>query len=381
MMLLCCALALAMSPDEAVRAASQNDPALVQAESALSAAKGAHRSASWLRSNPELDVSADIGGRRIGASITQDVSLSGAGFADARSGRFAVEAAEAEFTRARIVTAANARRAWARLAAAEGVLRAAVAEKTSAGTVRVATEAKRRAGEVSDLDLHLARLEEARAIAGWLEAIDERIEAQAALAALTGDAHAAAEGDPLAAAPRPGSVAPRSDLAAADARVESARAALARERAEVLPALGVGAFVEQEGDHSLVGPVVQVELPLWQQNAGGRGAAKGELAVAEAEAAAARARAKVEGKRAGERLVALDSVATSLSPGVDESAAAAAAGIDLGVSSGELSAIDAAFLRVRVYEGQRGWYAARLAETEGRIDAALAVEDGSLLSP
>jgi hypothetical protein len=33
-----------------------------------------------------------------------------------------------------------------------------------------------------------------------------------------------------------------------------------------------------------------------------------------------------------------------------------------------------------VFEGQRGWYAARLAEAEGRLDAALAVEDTGLLT-
>ena len=43
--------------------------------------------------------------------------------------------------------------------------------------------------------------------------------------------------------------------------------------------------------------------------------------------------------------------------------------------------MQAALLRSRVFEGQRGWYAARLAEAEGRIDAALATGDEGLLVP
>lgn len=381
MIVLLCGLALAMTPDEAVRAATRNDPALATAEAEVLSSEGARRSGSWLRANPELELAADVGGERLDASITQDLSLSGAGIADARSGRHAVEAAEAGLTRARLVTAAEARRAWARLAAADGASRAAETEKASASAVRAATEARREAGEASDLELHLSRLEEARAVAAWLETTDERIEAQAALAALTGDANATAEGDPLVAAPPRGASGTRSDVAAAEARVEAARAAVARERAEAIPSLGLGAFVEKEGDRTLAGPALRVELPIWQQNAGGRGAAKGDLVVAEAEASAARARATAERKAAEGRLTRLGEAGAALSPRVDASAEVAARAIDAGVASGEIDAIDAALLRARVFEGQRGWYAARLAEAEGRIDAALAVEDAGLLAP
>lgn len=380
MIVLLCGLTLAMTPDEAVRAATANDPALAGAEAELLTAQGARRSATFLRSNPELAIAADVGGDRLEASVTQDLSLSGAGIADARTGRFAVEAAEASLTRARLSTAAEARRAWARLAAADGSLRAAEAERGSATAVRSATEARREAGEASDLELHLARLEEARAVASWLAATEERIEAQAALAALTGDANATAEGDPLVAAPAGGPSGPRSDVAAADARVAAARAALARERAETLPSVGLGAFVERDGDRTLAGPAVRLELPIWQQNAGGRGAAEGALAVAEAEASAARARADAEVRAAADRLARLEQAGAALSPGVDASAEAAAHAIEAGVASGEIAAIDAALLRARVFDGQRGWYAARLAEAEARIDAALAVGDASLLS-
>jgi cobalt-zinc-cadmium efflux system outer membrane protein len=244
----------------------------------------------------------------------------------------------------------------------------------------VATEARRGAGEASDLELELTRLEEARAVAGWLEAAAVRIDAQAALAAITGDAAASAEGDPLSAAPPPGSPGKRSDVVAAEARVESARAALARERAAVVPALGLGAFVETEGDRTLAGPAVRIEVPIWQQNAAGRGAAKGELAVVEAEAGATRARAAAEQKATEAHLARLGEAGAGLSPGVEASAATASRAIDAGVATGQIGVIDAALLRARVHEGHRGWYAARLAEAEARIDAALAVEDAALFA-
>jgi cobalt-zinc-cadmium efflux system outer membrane protein len=368
-----------MTPDEAVRAAAENDPALAAAQAELTAATGARRSASWLRANPEVEFGADVGGERWTAAVTQDLSLSGAGIADARSGRYAVEAAEAELERARLVSAGEARRAWANLAAAEGMLRAAEAEKASGSAVRAATEARRAAGEVSDLAVELARLNEASAVAAWLEAVDARAVARSALAALTGDAGATAEGDPLAAVPRSGAPGTRADVAAAEARVEAARAALARERANTLPAVGVGAFVESEGDRTLVGPTLRIEVPLWQQNAAGRGAANGGLVEARAQAASARARAEVEQRAAAERLAWLGESGASLAPGVDGSAASALRAIDAGVSTGEIDPVQAALLRASVFEGQRGWYAARLAEAEGRIDAALATGDTELL--
>ncbi len=379
MIVLLCGLALAMTPDEAVRAATANDPTLAGAEAELLSATGARRSASWLRSNPEIELGADVGGQRFSASVTQELSLSGAGFADARSGRYGVEAAEAGLVRARLVAAAEARRAWARLAAADGALRAAEREKASAAAVRTGTAARRGAGEASDLELELSRLEEARGVAAWLQAIDERADAQAELAAITGDATATAEGDPLDAVPPAGSGGARSDVTAAEARVVAARAALARERAEGVPSVGLGAFVESEGDRTLAGPAIRVELPIWQQNAGGRGAAKGDLAVAEAQVRATRARAESEQASASRRLTELGEAGSSLAPGVDASAETAARAIEAGVASGEIDPVEAALLRARVFEGQRGWYAARLAEAEARIDAALAVEDTGLL--
>lgn len=165
------------------------------------------------------------------------------------------------------------------------------------------------------------------------------------------------------------------------AGVEAARAALARERAESLPAPGIGAFIEKDGERVLVGPSLHLSLPLWQQNAGGRGGARGELEAAEAAALAVRVRARVEQEAAADRLVLLGAAGSSLPPEGSTAADSALLAIEAGVVGGEISPTEAVLLRARIFEGERGSYAARLAEVEARIDAALATEDRGLLAP
>ena len=377
MILLLCGLALALSPDEAVQAALAHDPRQVAADAAVGVAEGVQKAARGLQSNPTLEVAVDAGGDWRSASLTQPLSLSGAGLAAARASGHALEAAEAERARAALETAAAARRAWAVLAAAEGALRAASTERESATALREAASARRAAGAASDLELALAELDEARAAASFLEALAAQTAAQATLAALTGDGAASATGDPLLAAPRDRGGGERADLRAAAARVAAAQATLTQEGAEALPAVGLGVFWEQETGSRRVGPAISLSLPLWQQNGAGRAQAAADLQVAEAEAASLQARVAAE-QRAAARGAALGS---ALSPGVEAAAQTAAAAIAAGLASGQLDPIDAALLRAQVFAGQRGWYAARLAEAEGRIATALASGDPGLLAP
>lgn len=374
-------MASAMTPEEAVSAALDHDPALAVAVASVRSAEGERRAAAGLRENPSISGALDVGGERWNASLTQELSLSGAGLADSRAKRASLAAAEAELARAQRVSAAEARRAWARLAAAEGVAIAAERERDSATAARAATARRREQGEASDLEVQLAQLDEARAVAGWLAALDERTVARAALVAITGDTSASAIGDPLDAAPALDPAGERADLYAAEARVEAARAAMARERAATLPPVSVGAWVEQDGDQRLGGPSLTVELPLWQRNADGRAQAEAALWIAEAEAASLRARAEAELRAADERIAALDGAASGLAPDTAAAAAAALAALDAAVAAGELDPIEASLLRDRVYAGERGWYTARLAEAEARIDAALARDSDSLKTP
>lgn len=378
--LFACAIAGAASPEEAVHAALQQHPALAAAEAERRAAEGAWQASRGVRFNPRLSLAADLSGRRASAAWTQDLSLSGAGWMAARAGRLGWEAADAALAQARIEVAAEARLAWSRLAAAEGVLQAAEGEWSSAREVREATERRREAGDAADLELGLARLAEARAVARWMEAWSERAGAQAALAAITGDPEVEAIGDPLAAAPVAGGGGERADLRAARARVEAASARLAQERAEALPAVGLGLAFEREEDFMGWSPQLQLELPLWQRNPAGRAAAEGALWRAERDATAARARAEVEQRTGRESLRALSADGLRVDE-VREAVEVVLAGVEAALSAGQLDPAQAALLRAQAFDGQRGWYAARLAEAELRIAAARANAEPGLLSP
>ncbi|MFZ5481325.1 MAG: TolC family protein, partial [Myxococcota bacterium] len=321
--------ALALTPDEAVAAALANDPTLAEAEARLAAAKGERAASTWLRHNPSVE--ARVGDGRVEVEAMQPISITGEGLAAGRSARAEVEAAEAGLARARLVAAAEARRAYVRAAAAEADLAVSASEREAAAKVRAAAEARLRAGEAPELEARLARLEEARATGAWLRAQDTAVEARAALAARVGGPVGELADDPLAAAPREGSGGERSDVRAAEARVEAARAALARERAAMLPAVEVGAFYEEDAGRTVAGPALGVEVPLWHRNEAGVGAAKGELRAAEAAEASARARAEEE--RAVVARLAIPDL-----PDVAGDAEAALAAIERAVSAGELGA-------------------------------------------
>ena len=370
MILLLAAVALAMSPAEAVKAALAHDPALTTSEALVEHSKGAVEAASWLRHNPR--VSGRAGEDRLELEASQAVSLSGEGLAAARSARAALGAAEAARDRARLVTAAEARRAWLRAAVAQSDLTIATDELAGATRLREAAEQRVTAGDAADFERRLARLEEARAVGLVLRAHASLAESRASLAALTGDPTATAEGDPLAAAPPLGAAGTRDDVVAAGAGVQAARAALARERAASLPAIEIGVFYDNDAGRAVVGPTLGLEVPLWQRNAAGRGSARGDLLVAEAELASATARASAERSASEERLRALAPLAALLGDDPAGDATAVLAGVEVAWRAGERDIAEATLLRARALEGRRAWVQARAEVAEARIAAALA---------
>ncbi|MSQ03155.1 MAG: hypothetical protein EXR71_14910 [Myxococcales bacterium] len=369
--------AAAMTPAEAVTAALAHDPALAAAEARVDAGKGALSGASWLRHNPR--VSGRLGADRLELEASQAVSLSGEGLAAARSARSSLDAAEAALDRARLVTAAEARRAWLRAAVAEADVEIAAAELAGATRLREAAVKRVAAGESADFEVRLARLEEARAVGLMLRARASLAAARATLAAITGDPAAAAHGDPLAAAPAPGTAGVRDDVRAAEAAVDAARAALARERAATVPAVELGVFYEQEAGHTVVGPTLGVEVPLWQRNPAGRGSARGELARAEAEAASLSARATAEQRASSEQMRDLEPLTALLGDDPAGDATAVLAGVEVAWRAGELDIAEATLLRARALDGRRAWVEARAAVAEARIATALAEGTDTLI--
>jgi outer membrane protein TolC len=376
MMWLLIGAAWALTPEEAVRSALSHAPDVAAAEGRVDAARGALAASRGLSANPTLN--GRVGPERLELELTQAVSLTGAGRTAAGAARAEVEAAEAALTRARLVAAAETRRAYVRASAAETRSTLADRERETARRLREASEARVKAGAAAELEAQVARLGEARAMGAWIGAVDAAATARAALAALVAAPVDTLATDPMAAAPREVSAKPgaRSDVLAAQATTEAARKALASQRAGALPPVLLGAFYERDGQDVVAGAAFSVAVPVWHRNEAGIGAARGELRAAESAETSLLARANEEQRGAARRLSVLDG---ALGNDLSADADAALAALEGAVTAGQLSPLEAANLRARVYEGQTGWIAARAAAAEARIDAALAVDSDGLL--
>ncbi len=374
------ATAAVLTPNEAVRAALANDPALAARKADVDAATGMRREATFFGRNPQVDVSTSNDGTRRTGSVVQPLSITGEGFFAARSAGAGLKAAKASAERARFETAATTRRAYVRAVLAREHLRLADEDRALLARLRGVAEARVAAGEGVDLDLRLARLEQARAMAAWLDAQREASDSDIDLAGLIGMTPGALERDPLTAGPTAqGDPAHRSDVVAAEAATRSARAALARARAAILPAIGLGAFYEKDNGSEIFGPAITVELPLWSWNQSGVGSARGNLRLAQAMEVSIAARAATEEARAAERLKVAEESLAALAPDVGAEAAPAIRAIETLFASGETNLSDILLLRFRVVEGQRAWTSARAAIAVARIDVALARQSESLM--
>ena len=376
------AFAAPLSPDDAVAAALASNPEIARADAEFIAAKGASRQSTLLRENPEIGGAYGVVGGRIDASVAQPLSVSGEGLADHKSQQARAAAAAAAAERARLEVAAETRLAYVGAVVAHQEATLAAQAFDLATRQLTATEARVRAGEAADLDLRLARLDQAKVAGELLAAHSTEAEALATLSALvhrpvTGEDLAT---DPLAAAPepRPPSGEERSDVRAARLAVDAADAAVARERAAALPPVTLGAFYEAEGGSVAAGPSLGVTLPLWHQNQTGVAEARGEAGVARAELGAATARAEAE-KRTADDAHASAVTTMAAVPATSDDAAAALVSIESGVSSGELDLVTTILLRDEVIAGQEGLIDARGQLANSRINLLLATEDEALL--
>src|SRR5215210_3607346 len=175
-----------LTPEDAVKAALSKDPTLAARSSEIEAAAGLLRESGLLKLNPEVGVSASTDGTRQTGSVVQPLSLTGEGLHGQRSARAALDAAKAAADRARFETAAETRRVYARAVVSRELQRFAEESRALVARLRGVAEARLAAGEGIDLDIRLARLEEARAMASWLEAQAEAAAADGDLAALIG---------------------------------------------------------------------------------------------------------------------------------------------------------------------------------------------------
>jgi outer membrane protein TolC len=381
-LLLGVAFAAPLTADEAVDLALGVHPDVVRAESELTAARGEARESVFLRSNPTVEGGVAVIGDRLEASIAQDVSLTGEGVAAHRAAVARRDTAELALQRARLVAAAEARHAWVDAVVARRREELATQALDLATRMLAATQAKVRVGEASELDLRLARMEQAKAARDRLGAGADKADALTELSVLVRRNVGSddVDGDPLAGAP-PSTAAPateRSDVLAARSAADAAKARLSSARAATLPAVTLGAFAEDDGE-LVAGPSLGITLPLWHQNQAAKGAASGELAEANAAATSTEARAVAEQETSSARQATADSVMGSLGADLDADATQALDSIERGFAAGELDLSETIFLRAEVVDGRTAFVESLGAQAGARIDALLAHDDPSLL--
>lgn len=377
------AMAAPLTAVDAVRLGLPAHPSVAAAEAEHIAARGEARQTLLFQDNPSLSVGYGLGGDRLDADLAQPLSLTGEGLAARQAASLRVEATAYALERARLVAAAEIRAAWVEAVVAHE--RAALLAENFELATRLlrATEARQAVGDATELELRLARLEQARAAGDLLEAGANERDALSALAAVVGRPVLAEDlvGRPEDAAPAPtgDAEAERADVASARANASAAEAALRAARRASLPAAEIGAFYEQDGAERAMGPTLGLTVPLWHQGQARTGAASGQAAAARAELGATVASAETEQATSRALVARTDTITAALASGLDQDAAAALRGVEAGYAAGELDLTEVIFLQTAVVEGQIAVIEVAGAAANNRIDALLADGDRALL--
>lgn len=369
------ALAAPLTVDDVVRRALESSPSAIAAEAEIEALRGLRRSRSIFLQNPVVEI--EVHGGDLNGEAIQPLSLTGEGWAARREARALTEAADASRARTRLEVAADARLMWAGAVLASERDAAARSSLELATRLRTAVEQRARVGDASGLEAALARAGEAEAVARTLEARRARTDALVNLSRLHPDAaELGVAGDAIAAVPRSSSPsAERSDLRAAAATVDARAADLRRERASVLPAVGVGAVFDADGN---VGPKAVVEVPLWAWNQAGTGEARAALASASAELEALRAEVAAGQRLATEQALEARALGARLE-GFETQSNDALGFVSLAFERGEIGVQEVVLLQGELLDGRLAAIDAEALTIAMEIEALLAVDDPSLL--
>lgn len=126
----------------------------------------------------------------------------------------------------------------------------------------------------------------------------------------------------------------------------------------------------------VVGPFVTLPIPVRNQGRRGVANARSDVSRAEAVAVPVQSRAAAEQTSAEGDLAATERAGLVLG---DELPGAESASVQQGYEVGQFDIGQVLLLPGRIVEGERGWYAARAAMAEARIEVALSRELPSLL--
>lgn len=376
------AWATPLSADDVVRSALSRHPDAVASASAVPAAEARRREVGTFLENPEASVGVAIAGGLVQGTLNQPISITGEGWHARRAATAEIDAAEGDARRTDLRIAAEARTAYAWAVTARERWQLADEAMRQSTRLREAVEAREAVGEARPLDVRLARMAEAETTELAIRARRDHADALTTLALYAPDAVTAElADDPLAVLPAIAAMADRSDIAAAEARLREAEAELRRERAAMMPHLGVGMFFQKDnahGDPGDIGPQLTIGIPLWTRNQGAIGTARAALDVARAELESVRSRASAEQAVLPEVGAYADEALGRLGD-FEQDAREALTSIELGWTTGEIDISEAVLLRREVLDGWVAALDARQSTVEARLEVLLATEDPHLI--
>jgi len=380
----------ALTVEAAVALALERNPEVTAREADLRAARARLDGARLpFQANPEVAIAAGPRSRAGERSTDVDIELSQRveifGQRGARIEVAGAEAAAAQgaLAQERAEIAAQARIAFARALAAERL--AAIAEEDLALSREAARVAQKRleVGDGSRLELNAARVEVGRAARGVALARQAVDAARAELRLVTGTPAGASlrvAGDLATAGPNgtppeahvERALAGRGDLAAARHEVDAARAEARFASREWLPSPRLGAgFKREEGADVVVGTIA-FDLPVWNRNPAGRGAASARLARAESELGAVERRVREEVVLAARRVEAAREAARAFDVDVVGAMKENLALTTQAYQSGKLDLVQVLLIRRSAIEARRGEVEALAALAEAEAELARA---------
>jgi len=301
-----------LSQDEAVALALWNNAAYLETLTQLGVSRSALIQAGLL-SNPVFSVLFPLGPKQLEFALKFPVEALWLRPKRVAAARLDVEQVAEQLVQSGLDVVRDAKVKWAALRLARA--RLAVADESVDVAARIAAlaEARLGAGDVSSLDAAVARGDALVAQEDVLRLRHEAVIADEQLRSLLG-MHTAADGllrleesgQPVAALPVPSppvdlAFAARPDVRAAELTVEAARERAGLSRLEVLSLSGIADAKGERSRGLLVGPGLEVGIPIFDWNQGGMARADAEVVRAVRHETAVRDGVALEVKEAAAR--------------------------------------------------------------------------------
>jgi len=373
-----------LSVDVMVARAIRMSPTLTELEGRLETARAQLTQSQLLLDNPSVDADWDVADDYSALRITQPFGPPGYRRALRKAARHQIAAEEARLKRARLEVAQQTRLLLIEASIAHQNARLAEENDTLSARLSTIVQAKVTVGEAAVLDLRLARLEEAQALAELLETsqaendaillLAQQIQCQVSREQLPNNPAASVLASSDGTDPGPSIL-----VEAAQSSLAEKESAITQARAQRLPSGGIGAFMESERGARLAGPSLSFVLPVFNRNQvrmaearAGRDVARAELIQTEVEVASQRQLAR--------RQVALAERARARISGDSmEDAYSALESIEEGYRVGELDLPQTLLLRSQVLKGQQAVLSLQREQLRAHLNLLLAMDSPALL--